>query len=176
MDHSEKSDKKSKKEQKKVHDTEALEVKINELNKNVEELNDKYLRLYSEYDNYRKRTLKEKTEMSKTASEDVIKSMLPVLDDFERALSAFEKLEDKTQSSLVEGVTLIYNKFKNILQQKGLKVINSIGEPFDVDFHDALTTIPAPSEDLKGKIVDEIEKGYLLSEKVIRHAKVVVGS
>jgi molecular chaperone GrpE len=114
--------------------------------------------------------------MSKTASEEVIRSMLPVLDDFERAVSAFDKTDNNAQSSFAEGVILIYSKFKNILQQKGLKAINSIGEPFDVDYHDALTTIPAPSEELKGKVVDEIEKGYMLADKVIRHAKVVVGS
>ena len=176
MDHTDKSGKKSKKDQKKEKEANAIEEQLNEQQRKLEELNDKYLRLYSEFDNYRKRTLKEKSEMSKTASEEVILSMLPVLDDFERALSVFEKLDDKSQSSISDGVTLIYNKFKNVLQQKGLKAIKSIGEPFDVDYHDALTTIPSPTEELKGKVVDEIEKGYMLSDKVIRHAKVVVGA
>ena len=176
MDHTDKSGKKSKKDQKKEKEANSIEEQLNEQQRKLEELNDKYLRLYSEFDNYRKRTLKEKSEMSKTASEEVILSMLPVLDDFERALSVFEKLDDKSQSSFSDGVTLIYNKFKNVLQQKGLKAIKSIGEPFDVDYHDALTTIPSPTEELKGKVVDEIEKGYMLSDKVIRHAKVVVGA
>jgi molecular chaperone GrpE len=176
MDHTERPGKKAKKEHKKDQVPNAFEEQVMELNKKVEELNDKYLRLYSEFDNYRKRTLKEKSEMSKTASEEVILSMLPVLDDFERAINAFGNTEDKSQSSFSDGVVLIYNKFKNILHQKGLKAIKSIGEPFDVDYHDALTTVPAPAEDLKGKVVDEIEKGYVLSDKVIRHAKVVVGN
>lgn len=138
------------------------------------ELNDKYLRLFSEFDNFRKRSIKERLELTKTASEEVIISMLPVMDDFERALKAFE--ETKEGESLKEGVNLIYNKLKSTLTSKGLEPIESKGQEFDTDFHEALTQIPAPSKDLKGKVVDEIEKGYLLNGKVIRFAKVVVGN
>lgn len=141
----------------------------------IAELNDRFLRLYSEFDNYRKRTIKERIELSKTASAEIITDLLPVLDDFERAIRAFP--DDGTMNpSLREGILLIYNKFLNILTQKGLVQMKTIGEPFDTDFHEAITNIPAPSPDLKGKVVDEIEKGYLLNGKVIRYAKVVVGS
>lgn len=145
------------------------------LQQKVAELNDKYLRLYSEFDNYRKRTLKEKIDLSRTASEEVIASLLTVLDDFERADKAF-KSEDITIDAMKEGIQLIYAKFRNILTQKGLKEMNAAGETFDTDFHDAITHIPAPSEDMKNKVLDEVEKGYLLNDKVIRYAKVVIGS
>ena len=141
-----------------------------------DELNDKYLRLYSEFDNYRKRTQKEKIEFSKTASEEIILSLLPVLDDIERALVSTLKTNDGMEVVPKEGLQLIYQKFKGLLAQKGLESIPSVGEVFDVDFHDALTNIPAPSEDLKGKVVDEVEKGYKLNGKVIRYSKVVVGN
>ncbi len=144
------------------------------LKEQIDSLNDRYLRLFSEFDNYRKRTLKEKIELGKTASEDVIISILPVLDDFERALSSFEEMD--VNESFKEGVLLIFNKFLTLLQQKGLETIDSIGEEFDTDFHEAVTNIPAPSEEMKGKVADEIEKGYKLNDKVIRYAKVVVGS
>ena len=148
--------------------------KEKELQEKADELNDKYLRLYSEYDNYRKRTIKEKLDLSKTASEGVISELLPVLDDFERAI---ESTTDSNDCEAVkEGVNLIYNKFKGIMEKKGLKPIIAIGEEFDTDFHEAITYIPAPSKKLKGKIVDEIEKGYLLSDKVIRFSKVVIGN
>jgi molecular chaperone GrpE len=140
----------------------------------INELNDKYLRLYSEFDNYRKRTLKEKSELSRTASADLITRLLPVLDDFDRAIKAFDSSPDTAQA-LKEGVILIFNKFFSILSQQGLVQMKTIGEAFDTDFHEAITNIPAPREDQKGKVVDEIEKGYLLSDKVIRYAKVVVG-
>lgn len=139
----------------------------------IDELNDKYLRLYSEFDNFRRRTLKEKVELTKTASEEVIVSLLPVLDDMERAIKA--GLEAGDPGQLVEGNRLIYNKFKSILEQRGLKEINALGEPFDVDYHDAITNIPAPTEDLKGRCIDQVEKGYTLNGKVIRYAKVIVG-
>ncbi|MBC8314336.1 MAG: nucleotide exchange factor GrpE [Bacteroidales bacterium] len=139
------------------------------------ELNDRYLRLYSEFDNYRKRTLKEKIDLTKTASSEVITDLLPVLDDFERAIQAFSDTPD-TDQALKDGVILIYNKFLNALTQKGLGHMKTIGEPFDTDFHEAITNIPAPTPDMKGKVVDEVEKGYLLNGKVIRYAKVVVGS
>jgi len=137
------------------------------------ELNDKFLRLYSEFDNFRKRTAKEKIEMSKTASEEVIADLLPVLDDFERAIKSTE--DAKNCEAVKEGMNLIFSKFKGVLEKKGLKPIEAIGEAFDTDFHEAITYIPAPSDDLKGKVVDEVEKGYLLGEKVIRYTKVVIG-
>ena len=137
------------------------------------ELNDKYIRLFSEFDNFRKRTLKERLELTKTASQDVIMSMLPVIDDFERAIQAFE--DKKDAESLKEGINLIYNKFKSTLNSKGVECMESKGKDFDTDYHEALTQIPAPSKDLKGKVVDVIEKGYTMNGKVIRFAKVVVG-
>jgi len=145
------------------------------LQQKVEELNDKYLRLYSEFDNYRKRTIKEKIDLSRTASEEVISSLLTVLDDFERANKAFES-KDITIEAMKEGIQLIYSKFRNILIQKGLKEMNASGETFNTDFHEAITHIPAPGEDMKNKVLDEVEKGYLLNDKVIRYAKVVIGS
>lgn len=141
----------------------------------IAELNDRFLRLYSEFDNYRKRTIRERIDLSKTASAEVITDLLPVLDDFERAIRAFAD-NGEVDSSLKDGVILIYNKFLNILTQKGLEQMKTIGEPFDTDFHEAITNIPAPTPDMKGKVVDEIEKGYLLGGKVIRFAKVVVGA
>ena len=148
--------------------------KIQELNERIEDLNDKYLRLFSEFDNYRKRTLKEKIELGKTASEDVIVSILPVFDDFERAIATIDEMD--VDKSFKEGVLLIFSKFMTILQQKGLEPVKSVGEEFNTDFHEAITNIPAPSDDMKGKVIDEIEKGYLLKDKVIRFAKVVVGN
>ncbi|MEI7895942.1 MAG: nucleotide exchange factor GrpE [bacterium] len=139
------------------------------------ELNDKYLRLYSDFDNFRKRTLKEKIEASKYASADIIIKLLPVLDDFERAIRATDGASDAGQA-LKDGMVLIFNKFVNILNQQGLTPMRTSGESFDTDFHEAITNIPAPTPEQKGKIVDEIEKGYLLNGKVIRYAKVVVGS
>ena len=139
----------------------------------VDELNDKYLRLYSEFDNYRRRTSKERIDLSKTASAEVITDLLPVLDDFERAIKSTAETQDC--EAVKEGVNLIYNKFKAILEKKGVKAIESVGLVFDTDFHEAITYIPAPSEDLKNKIVDELEKGYLLGDKVIRYSKVIIG-
>lgn len=150
-----------------------LESKVDELEENLADLNDKYLRLFSEFDNYRKRTMKERLELTKTASEEVITDLLPVLDDFQRAIKAIEQHEGEKGNA--EGIKLIYNKFNNILGRKGLAPMKSVGENFDTDFHEAVTNIPAPEEELKGKVVDEIEKGYLLNGKVIRFAKVVVG-
>jgi molecular chaperone GrpE len=138
------------------------------------ELNDKLLRLYSEFDNYRKRTIKEKIEMSKAASEELITDLLPVLDDFERAFKSFETTDNL--EALKEGVQLIFSKFKNILISKGLQEIPALGEPFNTDHQEAIAHIPAPSEDLKNKVVDELQKGYKLNDKVIRFAKVVIGS
>ena len=147
--------------------------KEKELEEKVNEINDKYLRLYSEFDNYRKRTIKERIELSKTASEEIIIDLLPVLDDFERSIKSNEASEDC--DAIKDGMDLIYNKFKNTLEKKGLKPIETQGNEFDTDFHEAITQIPAPSDDLKGKVVDEIEKGYQLHDKVIRFSKVVIG-
>jgi len=141
----------------------------------IAELNDKYLRLYSEFDNYRKRTLKEKIELSKTASSEIITKLLPVLDDFERAIKAIDTKSDSSEA-VKEGILLIFNKFLTILNQQGLEQMKTIGEEFDTDFHEAITNIPAPTPDKKHKILDEVEKGYLLNGKVIRYAKVVVGN
>ncbi len=137
-----------------------------------EELNDKYLRLFSEFDNFRKRTLKEKIELSKTASEDIITVLLPVIDDFERALQAAEASEETKQQ--FEGVALIYNKLKKSLQQKGLEEVEAQGLAFDTDYHEAMSQIPAQHEEQKGKVIDVIEKGYSLNGKIIRFAKVIV--
>jgi molecular chaperone GrpE len=138
----------------------------------VGELNDKYLRLYSEFDNYRKRTLKERAELIRTAAEDVFTAILPVIDDLERAIKASEKTEEG--QALKEGVVLIYNKLKNICQQKGLTSFDSIGMDFNSDLMEAITHIPDPEK--KGKVIDEVEKGYKLGDKVIRYAKVVVAN
>jgi molecular chaperone GrpE len=146
---------------------------IEELNQKYNDLNDKYLRLYSDFDNFRKRTIKEKGELISSASTDILKDLLAVLDDFERAIENNENAEDP--ASIKEGFTLIYNKFKNTLTQKGLKPMESKGEKFNLDLHEAITNVPAQDEDDKGKVIDVIEKGYFLNDKVLRYAKVVVG-
>lgn len=148
--------------------------KLQELGQKLDEMNDKHLRLFSEFDNFRKRTQKEKLELYKTASEDVMVALLPVLDDFERALKSVE--ENGADENHKEGIELIYNKFKNTLKQKGLECLDSMGQEFDTDYHEAITNIPAPAPEMKGKVVDVIEKGYKLNDKVIRFAKVVVGN
>ena len=140
----------------------------------IAELNDKYLRLYSEFDNYRKRTIKEKSDIIRSAGEDVFKAVLPTIDDFERAIKANENVDDI--NAIKEGITLIYNKFKTSCFNKGLEQMESVGKPFDADVMEAITHIPAPTEDMKGKVIDDVEKGYKLGDKVIRFAKVVVGN
>jgi molecular chaperone GrpE len=140
----------------------------------LSEANDKYLRLYAEFDNFKRRTSKERIELLQTAGRDVIIDLLTVLDDFERATKSMESATDI--APVKEGVSLVHSKLKNILANKGLKEMNAKGEPFNPDLHEAVTNIPAPSDDLKGKVVDEIEKGYSLNDKVIRFAKVVVGA
>jgi len=137
-------------------------------------LNDKYLRLFAEFDNYKRRTQKERQELLQTAGKDVIISLLPVLDDFDRANKAIESATDI--NPIREGITLVHNKLKGVLIQKGLQQMESINTVFDTDNHEAVTKIPAPNDDLKGKVIDELEKGYTLNDKVIRFAKVVVGS
>ncbi len=138
------------------------------------DINDKYLRLYAEFDNYKRRTAKERLELLQSAGKDVIADLLPVVDDFERALKAIDSATEG--NALAEGIRLVYQKMIKILNQKGLKDMVSIGQPFDAELHEAITNIPAPSEDLKGKVIDEIEKGYYLNDRVLRYAKVVVGN
>lgn len=162
--------KESRKEKKKKQDKHEEEIK--ELKEKLSESNDKFLRLYSEFDNYRKRTSKERLDLLKTASEEMIVAMLPVLDDFERAMKSMEA--DENSRHFREGTELIYNKFKSLLEQKGLKKMESINQDFNPDIHEAIAQIPAPDENSKGKVIDEVEKGYCLHEKVIRFAKVVV--
>lgn len=139
----------------------------------LKEEKDKYLRLYSEYENFRKRTAREKMDLLQMAGKEVIMSMLPVLDDFDRALKSADSTEN--HKAVVEGFELIYKKMFGALQAMGLKAMNTVGETFDAEIHEAVTKIAAPSEKEKGKVVDELEKGYYLNEKVIRFAKVVVG-
>jgi molecular chaperone GrpE len=167
--------KKSTKSSKKMKESAAHESQIGELEENLAELNDKYLRLFSEFDNYRKRTNKERIELIDTASIDLILELLPVLDDFDRAIQLHDGDADPKVVSSFEGSRLIYSKLKNLLMRRGLEPMKSVGETFDTDFHEAVTNIPAPSPDLVGKVVDEIQKGYMLKGKVIRFARVVVG-
>lgn len=163
-------DDKNKKHKNKKNDKQTI---IDELKEKHNELNDKYLRLFSEFDNYRKRTAKEKFELLKTASENIMVDLLPILDDFERALQTLEKSESKAD---YEGILLIYNKFKRILQQKGLEEIKAKDSTFDTDEHEALTNVTVTDEAQKGKVLDVIQKGYKLNGKVIRYARVVVGN
>lgn len=169
-DNKEELKKKSKKRWKKTSDKE----KVAELEEKCMEMNDKYLRLYSEFDNYRKRTSKERIDTLKTASQEIMVDLLPVLDDFDRALESMT--DNNAQQDSIQGVELIYNKLFGLLKQKGLETMDAMGKEFDTDFHEAITQIPAPSNDLKGKVVDVIQKGYLLNGKIIRFAKVVIGN
>lgn len=154
-------------------DTNDTGAQIEELTQKCAELNDKNLRLMAEFDNFRKRSLKERSELIKTAGESLLANMLPLIDDFERGLKATETSEDV--QAIKEGVDLIYNKFVSFLTQNGIKAIPTENEAFDTDLHEAITTFPAPTEELKGKIIDCVAKGYTLNEKVIRFSKVVVG-
>src|SRR6185503_997691 len=158
------------------HDTEALEAPTAEdkLKEEISLANDKYLRLFAEFDNFRRRTIKEREEARKMEGKDVIVALLPVLDDFDRALRSMESATDVVP--VKEGVQLIQNKLKNVLAQKGLKEMESIGTPFDPELHEAITNIPAPDQASKGKVMDEMEKGYFLNDKVARFAKVIVGA
>ncbi len=165
--------KKSKKCRKQKKEDEAKDKEIEELKAQAEEQKDRYLRLSAEFDNYRKRTLKERSDLLKTASGDTLSGMLPVLDDLERAMASMEKATDV--SAVLEGVKLIYSKLQEFLKNKGVVEIDAMNQVFDTDLHEALTKIPAPTEDLKGKVVDVIQKGYKIEGKVIRYAKVVVG-
>ena len=148
-------------------------LEIKELQEKLDAANDKYLRLSAEFDNYRKRTLKEKMELTKSAGEQILEKILPVMDNFERALQSMETATDVP--ALREGVQLIYTTFKDFLTQHGVKEIECIHTEFNPDLQEAVTKIPAPAEELKGKVVDCIQKGYMLHDKVIRFPKVVVG-
>lgn len=146
---------------------------LEKMKKDYQELKDKYLRLYAEFDNYKKRTIREKVDLMNTAARDTMTALLPVLDDFDRAKKIAE--DENTSETFSEGVRLVYNKLYNVLEQKGLEPMESDGQPFDPELHEAFTEIPAPTEEMKGRVVDTIEKGYKLKDKIIRHAKVVVG-
>ena len=150
-----------------------VEEKLGQANKEIEALNDQLLRKIAEFDNYRKRTIKEKTELVLNGGEKTIKAILPVLDDMERALSNMQKAEDV--AAVVEGVQLIYRKFMGILEKEGVKTIQTENQDFNVDLHEAIAQLPAPTDELKGKIMDCTLTGYTLNDKVIRHSQVVVG-
>lgn len=152
---------------------EHLQKALDEANEKAAMLEDKYLRQVAEFDNYRKRTMKEKAELIKNGGERAIESILPVLDDFERALSNMAK--DENASEILTGVELIYNKFVGILKQNGLQKIETEGAEFNTDYHEAIAMVPTPNEELKGKVLDCVQAGYILNDKVIRHAKVAVG-
>ena len=152
---------------------EQLEKELEDAQAVIEEQKDKYLRLSAEFDNYRKRTMKEKAELILNGGEKSISSILPVIDDFERAIKTMETAKDV--KAVKEGVELIYNKFMAVMAQNGVKVIETKAQPLDTDYHEAIAVIPAPSEEQKGKILDCVQTGYTLNDKVIRHAKVVVG-
>jgi len=148
---------------------EELEIIENE----IIELKDKHIRLQADFDNYRKRTLKERMELLKTAGESVLMGILPVIDDFDRAMQTLDLVSE--DSHIVDGMKLIYNKFQEFLKQNGVKEIEAVGQVFNTDLHEAITTIPAPTKQLKGKIVDVVQKGYYLNDKVIRFSKVIIG-
>lgn len=152
---------------------ETTENEVEKLQAALEAQKDKYLRLSAEFDNYRKRTMKEKAELILNGGEKSISSILPVVDDLERALKNMESATDV--DAVREGVVLIYNKFMSVLGQNGVKVIETKEQPLNTDYHEAIAVIPAPAEELKGKILDCVQTGYMLNDKVIRHAKVVVG-
>ena len=156
-----------------LSEVDQLKLQLAEAEAKVAELQDRYLRQAAEFDNYRKRTMKEKAELIKSASEKVIVAELPIVDDMDRALDNMEKGMDA--NACIEGFKLIAQKFKNTLAQQGLEKINTDGQDFDTDYHEAIALIPAPTEELKGKILDCVQAGYKLGDKVIRHAKVAVG-
>lgn len=168
---SDKNEEKSAKRKKSKKDKK--EEKIKELGEKLAEINDKHLRLQAEFDNFRRRTIKEKADLIKSGGESVIVNIIPVIDDFERALELLKDVNDEDAGK--QGTLLIYNKFKEFLKQNNVKEIEALHQDFDVDLHEAITKIPAPEEKLKGKVVDVVQKGYLLNEKVIRFAKVVIG-
>jgi molecular chaperone GrpE len=147
------------------------EAKLSE--EKLAEMQDRYIRLSAEFDNYRKRTLREKIELSKYASEEILRKIIPIMDDFERALSHMETAADS--AAIKDGIDLIYNKFSEFLKQNGIREIESMNSTFDVDLHDAVAKAPVQDDEKKGKVVDVVQKGYYLQDKVLRHSKVVVG-
>jgi len=161
------------KEPEEVSEEEELEEKEKSSEEIIQELQDKYIRLSADFDNYRKRNLKEKMDLIKLAGEDILLKLLPVLDDFDRALQTMNEATDC--EAMKEGVDLIHNKFKEFLSSNGIKEISAMNEEFNTDLHEAVTKVPAPSKKMKGKIVDVVEKGYFLHDKVIRYSKVVIG-
>lgn len=167
----------SKEKEEKTTDEQSAEEQpadeVEKLQNELDSLKDKYLRLSAEFDNYRKRTMKEKAELIQNGGEKCISSILPIVDDFERALKNMETAEDV--AAVKEGVELIYNKFMTVLGQNGVKPIETKEQPLNTDYHEAIAVIPAPAEELKGKVLDCVQTGYTLNDKVIRHAKVVVG-
>ena len=165
-------DKKETKKEK-AHKKTKTEEQLEKTEEELLELKDKHIRLQAEFDNYRKRTLKERMELLKTASESVLMGILPVIDDFDRAIQTLDIVEE--ESHVVDGVKLIYNKFQDFLKQNGVKEVEAKGQDFNTDLHEAITKTPAPSKELIGKIVDVIQKGYYLNDKVIRFSKVVIG-
>lgn len=157
-----------------AHESGDTDEVIAELQDTVQELKDKQLRLLAEFDNYKKRTMRERLDLLNSASKDVMVNLLPVLDDFDRAKKS---ADDPSNAEVFSGgVSLVYTRLNNILQGMGLKAMTSTGEPFDVEMHEAITEIPVQDENMKGKVIDTLEKGYLLNDKIIRHAKVVVGN
>ena len=173
MSHKEEESHSKKSKKKEVSDdaqVEVLDQKIEELTSELDESKDKYLRLFAEFDNFKKRSVKERFDLMKTAGQEILTSLLPVLDDFDRA----KKSAESGAESFSEGVNLVYQKLFSTLEHKGLKSMESTGADFDPEFHEAIADIPAPNDELKGKVIDTVEKGYLLNDKIIRHAKVVV--
>jgi len=162
-----------KNDKKKKDKKDKKDAKIEELEGQLHEIQDKHLRLQAEFDNFRRRTLKEKADLIKSGGETVLVNILPVVDDFERALDSLKEVADEDAGK--QGTLLIYNKFKEFLKQNNIKEIDAMNQEFDVDLHEAITKIPAPSDELKGKVVDVVQKGYCLNEKVIRFSKVVIG-
>lgn len=165
-DSEEVKEKKSKKKSSKA-------AQIEELTQEVAESKDKYLRLFAEFDNFKKRTAKERIELRANAAMDTLQALLPILDDFDRAKKVAD--DESTDEVFTEGVNLVYNKLKTVMTGRGVKEMESNGETFDPELHEAITEIPAPTEEMKGKVIDTIEKGYYLNERIIRYAKVVVG-
>ena len=165
--------KKESKKEKELHRIQQIEEQLEKAELELLELKDRHMRLQAEFDNYRKRTMKERMELLKTANESLLIGLLPVVDDFDRANQTLDTVED--DSPIKEGVNLILTKFQDFLKQNGIKEIEAKGQNFDTDLHEAITKIPAPTKDLKGKIVEVVQKGYYLNDKVIRFAKVVIG-
>lgn len=157
-----------------IAEPEAQEAVVDSSSRELAELKDKYLRLYADFENFRRRTAREKLDLISNANEGVLQALIPVVDDFERAMQSIDQTNDVT--ALKEGVSLIYTKLFKAMEGKGLKPMVSKGETFDADLHESVTQFPAPTDDLKGKVIEEIEKGYYLNDKVIRFAKVIVGS